>query len=376
MEENYDVLIVGAGLSGSVIAREFAELGKKSLIIDKREHLGGNCYDYIDENNILVNKYGAHIFHTNNENVWNYINKFSKWIKYEHKVYGNIENNLVPIPVNINTVNLLCKEHIKNEEEMNKWLLKNQINYDKINNSEEMALSRVGQTLYEKIFKNYTYKQWAKYPNELNCEVLARIPVRNNFDDRYFTDKYQALPQKGYTHFINELLNHKCINILLSTDYFEYKLKNNIRKFKHVIYTGPIDSYFSNYGYEKLEYRSINFIKENYQNLDYYQKYAVINYPSLDVEFTRIVEYKHFLNQVSQNTTIIKEYTCNNGEPYYPVLTKRNIELYSIYQKLAQQELKNNIHFIGRLANYKYFNMDEAINNSLIYFDNTFRENN
>ena len=221
--EKYDILIIGCGLSGVVTAERFAnELNKKVLIIEKRDHIGGNIYDYIDEDtNILISKYGAHLFHTNNERVWKYINKFSEWIRWDHQVIGAIDDKLINIPVNINTVNTLCDESIKNTDEMNEWLNKNQIKYENIDNSEKMGKSRVGNILYEKIFKEYTFKQWNKYPEELDPSVLARIPIRNDFDNRYFDDRYQALPKKGYTKFIEKILDNKNIKVLLNTNYFE-----------------------------------------------------------------------------------------------------------------------------------------------------------
>jgi len=217
-KNEYDVLIIGCGLSGVVMAERFAnKLNKKVLIIEKRDHVGGNIYDYIDEEtNILMSKYGAHLFHTNNELVWSYINNFSNWVRWDHEVVGIIDDKLINIPVNINTVNTLCNENIKNTQEMDEWLDKNQIKYDKIDNSEKMGKSRVGNILYEKIFKEYTYKQWNKYPEELDPSVLARIPIRNDFDVRYFDDKYQALPEKGYTKFIENILNNKNIKVLLT----------------------------------------------------------------------------------------------------------------------------------------------------------------
>ena len=206
-KEKFDILIVGAGLSGAVLAERFAsKSNKKVLIIDKRKHIGGNCYDIIDENGILINKYGAHLFHTNLEDVWEYIQNFSEWQRWDHKVLVSVDGKLINIPVNINTVNALCGTHIKDEDEMNQWLETVQIKYDKINNSEEIAKSRVGEVLYKKLFRDYTYKQWNKYPEELDPSVLSRIPIRNNFDDRYFDDRYQALPKYGYTKFINNIL--------------------------------------------------------------------------------------------------------------------------------------------------------------------------
>jgi UDP-galactopyranose mutase len=370
MNNYFDILIVGCGLSGIVIAERIANiLNKKVLIIDKRDHVGGNIYDYIDkETNILVSKYGAHLFHTNNERVWEYINKFDKWIRWDHQVLGYVDDKLINIPVNINTVNSLCNENIKSKEEMDIWLKKNQLKYDNIDDSEKMGKSRVGEYLYEKIFKDYTYKQWNKYPNELDPSVLARIPIRNDFDNRYFNDKYQALPANGYSHFVNQILYNKNITVLLNTDYFEFiKKKPSI---KTIIYTGPIDAFYADKGLEKLEYRSIEFVQERYQYMNYFQTNSVVNYPQNNVKFTRIVEYKHFLNQKSDHTIIVKEYTKDEGEPYYPIPNKKNMELYEKYKLLSLNE--KNIHFLGRLANYKYFNMDQAILNSLEYFDNNF----
>jgi UDP-galactopyranose mutase len=374
MHSNYEILIVGCGLSGVVIAERFAnQLNKKVLIIDKRQHIAGNIYDYKDEEtDILMNKYGAHLFHTNNDRVWNYINQFDKWVRWDHQVVGNIDDKIVPIPVNINTVNTLCKENIKNTLEMNEWLEKNQIKYDKIENSEQMAKSRVGNILYDKIFKDYTFKQWEKYPEELDSSVLARIPIRNDFDNRYFSDKYQVLPEKGYTHFVENILDNPNITVLLNTNYFDFieNIEDPKKSFEHIIYTGPIDAFYHDKNLEKLEYRSIDFIIEKHKNMNYYQTSSVVNYPQLNVPYTRIVEYKHFLHQTSPDTVVVKEITKNHGEPYYPIPNKKNMELFETYKKFSSQE--KNIHFLGRLANYKYFNMDEAILNALEYFDNHF----
>ena len=364
-KERYDILIVGAGLSGAVIAERFADHSNlKVLVIDKRNHIGGNCYDFIDENGILMNKYGAHLFHTNYDDVWEYIQKFTEWQRWDHKVLGYVEGKLINIPVNINTVNALCGTNIKDEQGMNEWLETVQTKYDKITNSEEIAKSRVGEELYKKIFRNYTFKQWNKYPEELESTVLSRIPIRNNHDERYFDDKYQALPKYGYTNFIKNILSHPNITIQTNIDYFE--IKNNV-DFNTLIFTGPIDSYFDKSGLEKLEYRSIEFIEERYKNMNFYQTNSVVNYPELNIPFTRIVEYKHFLNQKSPHTTIVKEITKDSGEPYYPVPNKKNLSLYEKYKELAN--LEKNVHFIGRLASYKYFNMDQAIKNSLEFYN-------
>jgi UDP-galactopyranose mutase len=359
-------LIVGCGLSGAVIAERIATVLKKPVtIIDKRNHIGGNCYDYLDEETgIRMNQYGAHIFHTNDKEVWEYINHFSTWERWEHTVLSKLDNKYVPIPVNITTVNILFNETLQNEDEMGRWLKTNQISYESIQNSEEMAKSRIGVQLYDKLIKDYTYKQWAKYPEELDKSVLERIPVRKNFDTRYFSDKYQALPKNGYTDFFKRLLDNPLIRIILSTDYNDFIRNNNENNennenIKATIFTGSIDSYFTHL--PKLEYRSIHFTKETYHNTPFFQPNSVVNYPSSDVPYTRIVEYKHFLNQETDSTVIVYETTTDQGEPYYPVPNKKNMELYEVYRKLAEKEEKEkNVYFIGRLANYKYFNMDQA----------------
>lgn len=364
--EKYDVLVVGAGISGAVLAERFATINRfKVLVIDKRDHIGGNCHDYVDDNGILMNKYGAHLFHTNDDQVWTYIQDFAEWIRWDHKVLGVVDDKLINIPVNINTVNALCDTNITNEDEMDLWLSKVQVKYKKITNGEEQAKARVGEELYEKIFKNYTYKQWSKYPEELDASILARIPIRNNHDERYFADKYQALPRLGYSKFIGKILSHPNITVKTSVDFFDIKSKVD---YNTLIYTGPIDSYFSKVDLDKLEYRSIDFIIERHQNMNFYQQNSVVNYPGKEVPFTRIVEYKHFLNQKSPHTTIVKEITKEHGDPYYPVPNAKNTALYEQYKALAERE--ENVHFIGRLANYKYFNMDEAIKNSLDFFNN------
>ena len=366
-EGEFDYLIVGCGLSGAVVAEKIAsEWNKKCLIIDKRDHIGGNCYDYHNEYGILMNKYGPHLFHTNYERVWNYVQKYTKWVRWEQQTVGCVDGQYVSIPVNITTVNRLCGESIRTTEEMDDWLAAAQVKYDwEPRNGEEMAKSRVGEFLYEKIFKFYTKKQWDRYPEELDASVLARIPVRNNYDTRYFADKYQALPLYGYTDFFDNLLAHKNISVLLNCNFFDYK--EQVDPEIPIIYTGPIDHYFAGCGLPALQYRSLEFKIENLENVGYYQPFGIVNYPGPDVPHTRIVEYKHFLNQSSPHTTIVKEYSNAEGDPYYPVPNDRNTALYNKYKKMTAET--KNIHFLGRLANYKYFNMDQAINNALEFFD-------
>jgi UDP-galactopyranose mutase len=361
---NKPIIIIGAGISGAVLAERYAALGKQVIIIEKRNHIGGNCYDYYNKDGIIVSKYGAHLFHTNFEDVWKYLNRFSKWYFYEHKVLAKINGILVPVPVNIKTVNLLLNLDIKNEDDMKKWLDKHQIKNNNPKNGEQAALARVGPQLYEMIFKNYTKKQWDKYPHELDAEVLNRIPVRTNFDDRYFSDKYQFLPQNGYTSLFENMLDHPKIETILNTDFFDIKGKINI--YDKLFYTGPIDRFFEyKYDfYKPLEYRSIKFEHETL-NKEYFQVNSVINYPN-DFNFTRIIEYKHITRQKHPKTTIVREYSTDKGEPYYPVPNPQNKKTYAKYKKEADK-LKQ-IYFVGRLANYKYFNMDQAFKNALDLF--------
>jgi UDP-galactopyranose mutase len=372
--KEYDAVVIGCGLSGAVLAERMAYvLNWDVLIIEKRNHIAGYCYDFIDpKTGILMNAYGPHIFHTDDERVWEYLQGFSEWVKWEHRVIAKIpdpdgKDVYVPVPVNIDTVNQLTGSNITSQEEMVEWLKNNQEHIkESPRNGEQVCLSQIGRDLYQKMFESYTIKQWGKHPKEMAPEVLARIPVYTNFESRYFTDGYEALPKRGYTKLVEKMITSDKITIVLNTDFFD--VKDMLPKFRHhLLFTGPIDRYFSNAGYDSLEYRSIKFIVEHHDK-PYYQSNSIVNYPGLDVPFTRIVEYKHFLNQISDKTVIVKEIGTDIGEPYYPVLTPKNLDLYEKYQELAKRQ-EPYVLFIGRLANYKYFNMDAAISNALFTFD-------
>lgn len=387
----YDYLIVGAGFSGATLANKIAtELNKTVLVIDKRDHIGGNCYDYIDKDtDILVSKYGAHIFHTNDKEVWDYVNSFSSWTRYDHKVLAEVlttdsltdgltdgltptKKKYVPIPVNQDTINSLFNISLSGVDEVNSWLKEKQIVDKEPINSEDIALQRVGKELYELLFKSYTIKQWGKEPSELDTSVLARIPVRNNNDGRYFSDKFQGLPSFGYTKLFEKMLSHPNITVRIGTSWEEQK--DNIN-YKTLIFTGRIDQYFSTLGFEKLEYRSLDFHVERKYNIGYFQRNGVVNYPSIENPYTRSVEYKWFPNEypISPHSVVVFETSCeasSTAEPYYPVHSPANLLLFEKYKSLAQKE--KNVHFIGRLANYRYFNMDEAIRASLDYFNEHF----
>ena len=362
-----NILVVGAGLSGATIAERCAHAGANVLVIEKRDHIGGNVYDEMDAaTGIRVSRYGAHLFHTNDEEVWNYVNRFGEWVRWEHTVVADVSGTLVPVPVNCVTVNSLCGAAIQTEAEMAEWLAAAQIPCVSPKNSEEVALSRVGRRLYETLFKPYTWKQWGKDAAELEPEVLARIPVRPNFDPRYFTDKFQALPKFGYTEIVRKMLDHPRISVRLNSSWENFQASPEFSP-DQIVFTGPIDTFFADAGLPKLEYRSIEFEWTRIPSMGFYQPNSVVNYPDALNPYTRCVEYKHFLNQKSDWTIIARERTCDQGEPYYPVPTETNRELYRKYAELAAAT-DSSAHFIGRLANYKYFNMDQAIRAALDYF--------
>lgn len=358
--ESYDVVIVGAGISGCVLAERFANNKQRVLIIEKREHIGGNCFDYYNPDGILVSKYGPHYFHTNDKDVFEYISRFTDWLPYEHRVISHVEGKKVPVPVNIKTINTLFDLKLENKDDMVNWLKDNTENIQNPKNSEESALRRVGKILYKKMFENYTIKQWDKHPKGLSPSVMDRIPVRDSFDDRYFTDTFQFVPSEGYTKIFENMLSDENITVMLKTDWSLIKDKICYKK---LFYTGKIDSYFSE-ELGKLEYRSLKFEFETIDR-EFYQEFAQENYPSLDVPYTRIVEYKRSTQQKHPKTTISREYPTWEGEPYYPVPSEVNQNKYKEYQKKADSLKEKNVYFVGRLANYKYFNMDQAFKNAL-----------
>lgn len=361
------ILIVGSGLSGAVLAERHANDGDEVIVIDKRDHIGGNVYDYETEEGLRVGKYGAHIFHTSYEDVWKYVNQFSEWTPYEHRVVSNVDGQLVPIPINIETVNKVLGTDIKDEYEMKRWLELQKMNVDiwEPQNSYESAISRIGnKELYEKMIKFYTFKQWGVYPEHLEASVLDRIPVRDNNYNRYFSDKYEAMPKEGYTKFVENMLDHRNITVYLNTDYFKDKDMSIFKDYDLLYFTGKIDTYF-NEKFGKLKYRSLRFEHEVHDQ-ESYQPFAVVNYPGMEVPFTRIVEHKKLYGQKHPKTLVTKEYSQDEGEPYYPFPNEENRKLYEKYQKEAQS--RTDVIFVGRLANYKYFNMDQAIKNALDLF--------
>lgn len=363
----FDYLIVGAGFAGAVLAERLANVtGKKVLIVDKRNHIGGNTYDHYDEAGILVHKYGPHIFHTNCEEIFEYLGQFTQWRPYEHRVLASVDGMLVPIPINLNTINTLYGLNLSSAE-VEEFLKSKAEKKERIITSEDAVVSKVGRELYEKFFKQYTKKQWALDPSELDAAVAARIPTRNNRDNRYFTDTYQAMPLHGYTRMFENMLSHPNISILLNTDYKD--IVDEI-PFQEMIYTGPIDYYFD-YCYGKLPYRSIEF-KFNTMETEVFQPTGTVNYPN-EHAYTRVTEFKYLTGQKHPKTSVVYEFPKADGDPYYPVPRPENAALYKKYQFLASQ-LKN-VFFTGRLGTYKYYNMDQVVGQSLALFKKIYSSN-
>src|SRR5215210_1020353 len=356
----YDYLIVGAGFAGSVLAERLASVGnKKILIIDKRNHIGGNAYDYFNEDGILVHKYGPHIFHTNSKEVFEYLSQFTSWRSYEHKVLASVDGQLVPIPINLNTINKLYGLNLSSAD-VEAFFEARAQKVTQVKTSEDVVVSKVGRELYEKFFKSYTRKQWDLDPSELDASVTARVPTRTNKDDRYFTDTFQAMPCYGYTRMFEKMLSHPNIKIMLNTDYEE--VMDEV-KFRKLIFTGPIDEFF-NYKYGKLPYRSLRFKFETLETPQF-QETGTINYPN-DYGFTRITEFKHLTGQKHDKTTLVYEYPEATGDPYYPVPRPENEILYKKYAAMANQ--LTNTYFVGRLATYRYYNMDQVVAQALSTF--------
>jgi UDP-galactopyranose mutase len=360
----FDYLVVGAGFSGCVLAERIAsQLDKLVLIVDIRDHIGGNAYDYYNEHGILVHKYGPHWFHTNDKHVFEYLSQFTEWRCHFHRVRACVDGLLLPIPINMDTINQLYGMNLHSPQEVQEFLdsVKEDIPYP--HNAEEMILSRVGRDLYHKFFLGYTLKQWATDPKKLDKSVAARIPIRTNRDNRYFSDTYQVMPRHGYTAMFKHMLAHKNISVLLKTD---YRSIINVIPFNKLIFTGPIDSFFD-WVHGKLPYRSVRSEHETH-DMEYYQPTQQINFPN-EYNFTRIIEWKHATGQKHLKTTITREYpqsAMDERDKYYPIPTVANDRLGRKYQQEASK-LKTVI-FLGRLAEYKYYNMDQVVAKALHTF--------
>src|SRR5687767_11741482 len=359
-QQAFDYLIVGAGFAGSVLAERLAnELGMRVLIVDKRPHIGGNAYDRYDDHGVLIHPYGPHIFHTNSEDIFEYLSRFTQWRPYQHRVLASVDGQMVPMPINLDTINKLYGLSLTSFE-LEKFFESVAEKKESIKTSEDVVVSKVGRELYNKFFRGYTRKQWGMDPSELDASVTARVPTRTNKDDRYFTDTYQAMPLHGYTAMFQKMLSHPNIKIMLNTDYKEII---DFIPYKTLIYTGPIDSYFD-YCYGKLPYRSLEFKFETIDQ-EYFQSTGTINYPNEQL-YTRITDFKYLTGQKHSKTAIVYEYPRAEGDPYYPVPRPENAELYKKYQLLAAGIKK--VHFTGRLATYKYYNMDQVVGQSLTLY--------
>jgi UDP-galactopyranose mutase len=330
--------------------------GKRVLIIDKRPHIGGNAYDEYDEHGILVHKYGPHIFHTNARDVFEYLSRFTEWRPYHHRVRACVDGQLVPIPINLDTINQLYGTSYDSFQ-VEGFYASIAEPRAPVKTSEDVVVSKVGRQLYEKFFRNYTRKQWGLDPSELDATVIARIPVRTNRDDRYFTDTYQAMPRHGFSRMFARMLAHPNIKIMLNTDYREIV---GVIPYREVIFTGPIDEFFD-FRFGRLPYRSLEFKFETVSAAQL-QPVAVVNYPN-DNTYTRVTEIKHITGQEHPMTTLITEYPKAEGDPYYPVPRAENAAMYQQYQQLA--EATEGVHFVGRLATYRYYNMDQVVAQAL-----------
>lgn len=367
----FDWLIIGAGFTGAVLAERIAtQNNQKALVVDRRAHIGGNAYDEYDENHILIHKYGPHIFHTNDRKVWNYLSQFTKWRNYFHKVLTAINGQNVPLPFNLNTLYALFpNEHAQKVEQrlIERFGYNLKIPILELLEVEDKDLKSLAYFIYQNFFLSYTLKQWGMKPEDLDPSVTSRVPVFISKDNRYFQDTYQGIPQNGYRALFKNMLNHANIKLLLNTDYTE--IFKGV-KFNRMIYTGPIDAFFD-YVHGDLPYRSLDFEFIHHRQ-EYWQEVAQINYPN-EFEFTRITEYKHLTGQSAPGTTITKEYSqayeVGLNEPYYPILNDENLEKFKLYCKEIDK-LNGTVLFAGRLADYKYYNMDQAVQRALALFEN------
>lgn len=359
------ILIIGAGMTGITLAERFANNGNKVLVIEKRNHIGGNCYDFKNKAGILVHKYGPHIFHTEHKEVFDYLSKFTEWNTYLHKVLGFIDGKYVPIPFNLNTLYELLP---KQAESLGKKLI-NRFGQDKkvpildLKSAKDKDSKFLADFIYKKIYLDYSKKQWGKKPEEMDTSVMARVPVLVSRDDRYFQDKYQGMPKKGYTEMFRRMLKSKNIKIRLSADYRNIV---NFEKYDLFFFTGTIDEFFD-FKFGKLEYRRLKIKFETFSK-PYHQPSSVVNYPALKYAFTRITEFKKLTQQKHKKTAIGIEFPGKEGFMAWPVLDKTNQEIFKRYWQESKKIKKQNIYFTGRLAEFKYYDMDDAVKNALEVF--------
>lgn len=360
----YDVLIVGAGFAGAVLAERFAsQLDKTVLVIDRRDHICGNAFDMTNDMGVRIHAYGPHLFHTNDVHVLEYLSQFTAWRPYEHKVLSYVDARLVPMPVNRTTINTLFGLDLQSEEEISSFLDREREHIPHILTSEDFVLAKAGRRLYEKLYRGYSRKHWGVDPAHLSPQVCGRLPIRSSEDDRYFDDRYQCMPRDGYHVLFQNMLAHPHIEVRTGVD---FRTLNGVR-WKHLIYTGPIDEYFD-YRFGRLPYRSLYFTYESHR-AHLLQKVAQINYPN-DFDYTRTIEYKHITGQTADFTTIAFEHPSADGEPFYPVPSSESRSLYAKYKAAADS--LSTVTFAGRLGTYKYLNMDQVVAQSLAIFNKVF----
>ncbi len=357
--ERYDTLIVGAGFAGAVLAERLAnDSGQRVLVVDRRPHIGGNAYDEHDAAGVLIHRYGPHIFHTNSADVFDYLSRFTEWRPYEHRVLASVDDKLVPMPINRTTLNALYGLSLEDDAEAAAFLASRAESVEDIRTSEDVVVAAVGRDLYETFFRGYTRKQWGLDPSELDRAVTARVPTRTSTDDRYFTDKFQAMPANGYTRMFEAMLDHPGITLDLGVEYRDVIDRVDV---DHIVFTGPIDEYFD-FRFGKLPYRSLQFRHETH-DVAQFQPVAVVNYPDETVPQTRITEYKHLTGQLHAKTSISYEFPSAEGDPYYPIPRPENQALFKRYEALADAE--EGVTFVGRLATYRYYNMDQVVGQAL-----------
>lgn len=372
----YDSIVIGAGAAGATVARELAwRGGRRVLVLEKRDHIGGNCYDLYDEHQIFIHLYGPHIFHTNNEKVFQYLSDFTEWHRFDHEVVANVHGQLIPVPFNLNTLFMVYGqekgESIK-EKLLARYKMGQRVPILKLRESGDEDIQDVAQYIYENIFLYYTMKQWGQKPEEVDAGVTARVPVVISHDNRYFGDKYQGVPKEGFTRLFGRMLEHENITVQLGQDALQrLRFEGNQIFFEdrpfagEVVYTGEIDALFG-YRLGSLPYRSLRFDFEHHDCADY-QGHSVVNY-TVSEAFTRITEFKHLTGQEADSTTIVKEYpmACDRAQghlPYYPINNVQNDDLYGNYRKLAENY--RNLYLLGRLAEYKYYNIDVIVEKAL-----------
>ncbi len=355
----FDYLIVGAGFAGSVLAERLASVGRRVLIVDRRPHIGGNAYDRYDDAGVLIHPYGPHIFHTNSAEVFAYLSRFTEWRPYQHRVLASVDGQQLPIPINLDTVNRLYGLNLT-AFQVEEFFASVAEPVDQVRTSEDVVVGKVGRDLYNKFFRGYTRKQWGLDPSELDASVTARVPTRTNRDDRYFADTYQAMPLHGYTRMFEAMLAHPSIKVMLNTDYREIE---DLIPHGHMIYTGPVDAFFD-HQYGRLPYRSLEFRHETHDTPQFLPV-GTVNFPN-DYAYTRVSEFKHITGQRHERTSVVYEYPQAEGDPYYPVPRPENAELYKKYEALARA--RSDVTFVGRLATYRYYNMDQVVAQALATF--------